>query len=170
MIVEGQIEYRRFLERHASYDARTPSGHVKLVTDAVMVHKFGGGQATVWLSFADRGSILVGAVENVTYHSDAVKAGGWVNIVAQTLEGAHHLRSFTTEDLIAVSICYDVINEDLDQFRVVQTFTRQTFSSAYCTADGWDWTWIEHPRSKTADLIKQVIFGGETTKEESHGS
>lgn len=157
------------MERHAFFDARSAAGHTKLVTDAVQASRFGEEEASIWVSFTDRKSMYIGSVQDITYHSDAARIGGWLSVIEQTLEGLHRVHDFTTEDIVALSLCYDAVNEDLVQFRVVQTWTPDTFASAFSTIGSWEWTWVPNPSSKTAEAIHQLIFD-KTTKEESNGS
>jgi hypothetical protein len=169
VITEASIEFHRFLERHTSFDARSAAGHIKLVTDSVQASKFGEDTASIWVSFIDRKSIYYGYIHDTTYHSDAAKIGGWLSVTEQALEGLHKVRQFSTEDIVALTLCYDAVNEDLVQFRVAQTWTPGHFASAFCTIGSWEWTWVPNPQSDTADAIGQLVFGS-ITKEESNGS
>ena len=169
MSIEATIHYHRMLERHASFDARSPAGHIKLVTDSVQASKFGEEDATIWVSFSDRKSMYIGSIDDTSYHSDAARIGGWLSVVGQALEGLHKVRSFTAEDIVALSLSYDAVNEDLVSYRVVQTWTVDTFVSAFSTIGSLEWTWVPNPSSKTAEAIGHLVFDT-TTKEESNGS
>jgi hypothetical protein len=170
MVSEMEVNYHNYSAHRTRFDPRVPEGHIKMVADGVLIHKFGKQPATIWSSFPDRAAILVAEIENVTYHSDSYRAGGWVNIVKHTLEGMHRLRPFDNNDLVALSLCYSVVSNDLTQFRAINTWTPNSFSAGYCLAESWDWNWMSNPQSKTTAQIHSLVYGEHTTKEESNGS
>jgi hypothetical protein len=159
------ISFSRVFGNQVTQDASTVEGHRKTVADAVNINEFGSADASVWVSTKDDKGVIAASVEGVNYYSESYKGGGWKNIVSTAMKNYEELLG-STRDIIAVSLSFDVVNDDLLQFRVIYTWTPTEIYAGYCTSQSWEWAWLE-THSETAAAIQQLIFN---TKEEPSGA